>query len=73
MYMFPEMIDMGLQENQDWPSSSHRIVAQKLLLCNPRVFTRQALMDYCSIINKLTKEEVEKLTIEEAVKFGIPI
>ncbi len=43
MYIFPEMIDMGLKDDQSWPSDQHKGLAQTLYLCNPNITTRDHL------------------------------
>jgi hypothetical protein len=57
----------------DRPIDSHRIVAQNLLLCNPLITKRDALMENVAILNNLTKEDIEKLTIEGAIDLGITL
>lgn len=69
MYAFPEMLSLC---NQKWKSESHRLVAEKLLIGNSRVVTRNQLIELSGLINRLSKKEVEALTIEGAIKLGIP-
>ncbi len=69
MYIFDDMLVLARQE---WKTPTHEVIAKKLLLCNPGVFTCQALMDHGAAINQLSEDEAKKLTIEGAVRMGIP-
>ena len=69
MYALPDMIDLA---NQKWRSSAHKKVAVSLLIGNPRIVTRQQLIELGAAINALTLKAVKTLTIEGAVRMGIP-
>lgn len=70
MYSFKDMIDLA---NQKWRSPAHKQVAINLLILNPRITKREMLIHFGGIINKLSQEDVESLTLEGAMRLGIPI
>lgn len=72
MYIFPEMINMGLKEGEEWTSETHKIVAQRVLLMNPRITQRDHLVDGVSIINNLEDEQIVKITLEQLEEMGCP-
>lgn len=60
MYIFPEMIDLGLPDDGslEFPSEDHRAVAQALALGNPNVTTRDQL---AFIVREVCNIPVEKI------------
>jgi hypothetical protein len=68
MYIFDDMIDLGLLENQKWPTRAHRKIAQTVLLCNPLVKTRDALINGTQRILKVPKKRIKKLTLDELIR-----
>ena len=70
MYIFPEMIDMGLQEGQEWPTEYHKIVAQNVLLCNETITTRDALTQGVQNILKIPEDKIKTITFEDLSKYG---
>ena len=73
MYMIDNMIDMGLEENEKWTSDAHRVVAQHVAILNPRITSKQKLMDTCSAINKIPENEIKKVTAEDLIgKYAVP-
>ena len=74
MYAFPEMIDMGLKEGQQWPSEIHRAVAQNLALYNPDVRTRDHLTDIVQKIITVPMDRIKMLTLAQARdEFQVPV
>lgn len=78
MYIFPEMINMGLNEGQQWPSETHKNVARNLLLCNRLVFTRDLLTDGVQWILSKPVEFWETATLDDVLHdttrpFEIPV
>lgn len=73
MYVFPEMIDLGLSLGEDWKSPKHRIVAQNIALGNPNVRQRDTLAEICQIVNSVAMDRIETVTYRELVdEFGMP-
>jgi hypothetical protein len=73
MYVFDDMIDMGLIEGKSWPSPAHRKVAQNVLLRNPMVTSRTLLQEYVDIICNLTEEAINEVTVNDLRSLDIPI
>ena len=70
MYIFPEMIDMGLEEKQEWPNKAFREVAKNILLCNPRVTTRDALNQGVQKVLSIPEDEIKTVTFADLPKYG---
>lgn len=66
MFAFKEMIEMGLEEGQEWASDHHKEICICLCICNPNVRTRTHMMEICSFINGKTEEELQNITLGEA-------
>lgn len=74
MYIFNEMIDLGLKEGQEFTSEDHKIVAQTIGLRNPNVTNRDILVDIVQAVLKVPQDRIRKITYEELVKeFGCPL
>lgn len=71
MYVFSNMIDIGLKKNDKWASKAHKTVAQNVLLCNPRINTCQLMIDNVSIINAIPKEKIKKVTLHDLFDLGV--
>lgn len=67
MYIFDDMINMGLKENQEWPSIYHEGVAKNLLLCNPMVTTRDTLTEGVQWVLSHSEEWAKTVTIEQII------
>ena len=67
MYTMPEMINMGLNENEKWVSNAHKKVAQTLLLCNPLITTRDKLINGVAKIQSIPKKRIKTITRQELV------
>lgn len=73
MYIFPDMIDMGLKDGQSWPSDAHRVVASRLGLSNSRVTTRDALTELCQAVIAIPQDRIETVTHNDcAIEFKVP-
>ena len=73
MYMIDSMIEMGLKDGQKWPSKAHREVACNLALCNPMIYTRDALNDIVQKVIKIPKAEIKKVKFQDLPKYGISL
>lgn len=73
MYMFEEMIDMGLKLRQKWPTPAHRVVAVNIAICNPLIFTRTAFNDVVQKVCKIPKSKIKTVTLAEMPKYGLEI
>jgi S-adenosylmethionine/arginine decarboxylase-like enzyme len=73
MYMIDDMIDMGLEDGQKWPTKAHRAVAQNLALCNPMITTRDALTEIVQKVCSIPKTEIKKVKFTDLPKYGIAL
>jgi hypothetical protein len=73
MYIHEEMIDLGLPEGGNWTSNDHRIVAQNILLSNPQITTREALMQCTKIINDIPQDKIRTVLFSDLYALGIPL
>ena len=73
MYAFPEMIDFGLKKDQKFPSQDHRVIAENIGIGNPRVTTRDGLVEIVQAVIKVPKDKIRTVTLGELVKdYGCP-
>lgn len=73
MYIHPEMVDMGLEDGQEWPSSDHRFVAQNLALCNSAVCTREALTEVVQAVIAIPSDRIKSVTLNDCrYEFHVP-
>lgn len=70
MYMIPSMIDMGLKEGEEWPTEAHKEVAMNILLCNPKINSRDKLTEGVSKILKIPNDIIKTVTIHDLPKYG---
>lgn len=68
MYIMESMIDLGLKENQTFPSEEHKAVAMTLGLCNPHVKTRDCLTSIVQAVCEVPIERIKTITLEEMIK-----
>lgn len=68
MYIFPEMIQLGLSDGQRWPSPAHKKVAQTVCLCNPRVRSRDTLQNMVEKINAIPKDKIKLVTLGDLAR-----
>jgi len=73
MYIMEDMIDMGLKEDQEWPSEIYRNVAEYILLCNSNINTRDKLESGVQKILKIPCDRISKITFGELSEFGFSI
>ena len=71
MYIFDEMIDMGLRKGQGWPTDAHRVVAMNLALCNPLITTRDKLTDVVQKVRKIPKTKIKSVTLADLPDYGL--
>lgn len=73
MYIMPTMIDMGLEEGQEWPSEAHKVVASHIGLCNPCVVNRDSLTEIVQAVLKIPQDEIQQVDlITCASKYHVP-
>ena len=70
MYIFEEMIEMGLEEGQEWPSEIHRIIAVEVCIQNPRVNSCEILVENVRIINQIPVSDIKKVTYTRLIELG---
>lgn len=73
MYGFPEMIDMGLKDGQEWPSEVYKVVAQNLLIGNPNINTRDKLTEGVQNVLKIPETEIKTITVNDLAKYNFNI
>lgn len=73
MYILLDMIDIGLKDGEVWTSDIHRKVAQCVCLNNPLITTKDALMDNCAIINKISDDQIQNVTGDDLRELGCSI
>jgi hypothetical protein len=73
MYVFPEMIEIGMKKGEKWPSKAHKTVAMNALLCNPRITSAEIMKRNIEIINKIPKERIKKVTRAELFEMGVQV
>lgn len=70
MYLLPDMIDLGLEVGEVFPTEAHRIVAQNLFIGNSDINTRDELADGVSRVLKIPNDRIETITPQELTEFG---
>jgi hypothetical protein len=68
MYVFPGMLKMTKVKQ---PTPAHQKVAETVLLCNSRYHTMTTLTEGATIISKIPKNEIKKVTLIDLYKKGI--
>lgn len=68
MYILEDMINLGLKENQTFPSEEHKKVAMTLGLCNPRIKTRDNLTAVVQAVCKVPIERIQTITLAEIIE-----
>lgn len=69
MYLFEDMIDLGLRD-ADWKSGDHRIVAVNACIGNPSVKTLDDLINNVKVINEIPQEKIRLVTGEDLIQKG---
>jgi len=73
MYLIPDMIDMGLREDVEWPTESHRTVAINSLIANPNVISRDQLQLGVDHILNIPNNKIETIKTLELSEYGFNI
>ncbi len=75
MYVFQGMIDLGLQDGQEWPENeAYRLVASTLGLCNPDVVCRDHLIEIVQAVLRVPECDIKGITLEEMrEKYSCPV
>ena len=68
MYIFDEMLPVI-----PWTTPDHQVVAQKMLLGNPQIFTMEQLKEGCEIINRIPTGNIRRVTVLELIDLGIRV
>ena len=63
MYIFPDMIDMGLTKGETFKSDAHKVVASTIGLCNPRVVQRDHLMTIVKAVQEIPLDKIKSVTM----------
>lgn len=72
MYIFPEFLEAALRNgNMTWASEKHKTLAEKILLCNPRYVSMDALVDGVRIVNSISFDKLETITVKEVIDLGL--
>ena len=70
MYTHSSMLDLtGVK----FATPSHRLVAKRTLLCNPRITDLHTLREQAEIINAIPAERIESVTKHDVSKLGVLI
>jgi len=69
MYLFEEMMDMGLKDGE-WTTPDHRIVAINACIGNPVVKTMDDLVDNVRIINSVPAGQIKEITGNQLIERG---
>lgn len=73
MYVGLDMVEIGLDEGQNWPSEVHETVAQMIIIGNPNVKNRDRLMEVVQAILKVPVERIRNITYQVLVdEFKMP-
>lgn len=73
MYIFKNMIDLGLKDGQTWPSDEHREVAAGIGTCNSMVRSRDALTEVCQAVILIPADRIKTVTFKQAaLEFKVP-
>lgn len=73
MYIFPDMIDMGLPPGVQWPSLNHRCAAQTILIGNPDINNMDDLQNGVINIINIPHETLVNLTLQDLNKYGFQV
>lgn len=72
MYIVPSFLDPDFT-GIDWQTPAHREVAEHTLLCNPRITTKDHLVECCKIINAVPEDQIKSWTVAQAHEAGLPV
>lgn len=68
MYLFPDMVDIGLKKDQSWPHEDYKTVAENCCLGNPNINTADKLSEVVQCILKVPPEDIRKVTKEDFIE-----
>jgi len=73
MYYLNDMVDMGLEKDQEWPSTAHKKVAINIATGNSLVTTKEVLTEVVQAVLKVPKNRIMLITHVELVnEFNCP-
>lgn len=70
MYINNGMLQLGLGEDKEWPSSTHRIVAENACLMNPAIDRMDKMVSAIDWINEQDEEFLKTSTVGEMINAG---
>jgi hypothetical protein len=73
MYMFPDMVNMGLPKGASWPSEAHKQVAVNLLICNPNINNMDLLHSGVVNILNIPEEKIKTITLHDLSDYGFDV
>lgn len=74
MYLIPEMIDIGLDNGQKFPSEAHKRVAEALAIGNPMVKDAETMTQIVQSVIKVPKNRIKTVTYDELrQEFDLPV
>lgn len=73
MFICEDMVDMGLNEGQEWSSDIHRAVSAAVCIGNPKVTTLDVLKNNVQIINTISENEIKKVSGFQLIEMGCDI
>lgn len=75
MFVFPSMLSLAFPDDQEekWTSPTHKKVVELALLCNPRINTRQLLIENAAAINAIPEDRIKKVTLTDLFNMGVMI
>jgi len=73
MYIVEGLIELGLEEGQTFPSTTHRVVAGTLALGNSRVNCCDSMKRIVQAVIRVPQDRIKTVTINELwEEFGLP-
>ena len=73
MYIYEDMVDMGLPNGVSWPTEAHRIVAQNILLNNSQIDDLDKLKQGVINVLNIPTTKIKTIKMEELSKYGFDI
>ena len=67
MYLFPDKVDSGLKEGQEWPHPDYKIVAENCCLGNPNINTMTKMYEVVQCILQIPQEDIRLATKEDLI------
>jgi len=73
MYVFPTMINLGLEENQLFPTGAHKHVASRIALRNSNVTNRDTLTEIVQAVLRVPTDRIKEVTLRQLIdEFNCP-